>query len=47
MMITRTLVIWSLSRLDYYTRMPFSEGFGRSAGSGMKCQWYWTLKEID
>jgi len=42
-----TLVIWSLSRSDHGTRMPCSDGFGRSVGSSMNCQWYGTLEEID
>jgi len=42
-----TLVIWSLSCLDYGTYMPFSKKFVQSVGSGMNCQWYGTLKEIN
>jgi len=41
------LVIWSLSHSDHGTRMPCSDGFGRSAGSGTNYQWYGTLEEID
>jgi len=35
-----TLVIWSLSHSDHGTRMPYLDGFVRSAGSGMNCQWH-------
>ena len=47
MMTTGILVVWSLSSLDHGTRMLYSDGFGQSAGSGMNCQWYGTLKEIN
>jgi len=42
-----TLVIWSLSRSDHDTRRPCLDGFVRSAGSGMNCQWNGTQEEID
>jgi len=41
------LVIWSLSHSDHGTHMPYSDGLGWSAGSGMNCQWYGTLEKID
>jgi len=47
MMTTGTLIIWSLFCSDHGTRMPYSDRFGRSSGSGMNCQWYGTLEEID
>jgi len=35
MMTTWTLVIWSLSRSDHGTRMPYSDWFSRTMGSSM------------
>ena len=43
MMTTGTFI----SRLNHGTRMPCSDGFGQSAGSGMNCQWFETSEEID
>ena len=41
------VTLLSLFRSDHGTCMPYSDGFGQSAGSDMNCQWYETLKEID
>jgi len=41
-----TLIIWSFSRSNNGTRMPYSDGFGWSMDSSMNCQWYGILEEI-
>jgi len=37
----------TFARSGHGTHMLCSNGFGRSASSGMNCQWYRTLEEID
>ena len=46
-MTTGTLVICSLSRTDHGTRMSYLNEFGQSADSGMSCQSYEILEDID